>query len=69
MLKEIKPGRKYILCNMDEPYAKDVYEVIKRGQMAKGPEAWPEGDISFEEWEKLTWPVAAPSGGSGHDRA
>lgn len=64
MLKAIKPGRKYILCNVDEHYAKDVYEVIKRGQMAKGPGAWPEGDISFEEWKKLTWPETV-EGGAG----
>jgi hypothetical protein len=62
MLKAIKPGRRYILCNLDEPYAKDIYEVIKRGQMANGAEAWPEGDISFEEWIRLTWPEAVEGG-------
>lgn len=63
MLKAIKPGRRYILCNLDEPYARDVFEVIKRGQMAKGTEAWPEGDIGFEEWVRLTWPDVSRKGG------
>ena len=54
MLKKMKPGRKYIIVNINEPYAKQVYEILKKGQIKKGE--WPEGDISFEEWKKLTWP-------------
>lgn len=53
MLKQLKPGHKYLVCNLDEPYVEEVYEVIKKGQMAKGE--WPEGDISFEEWVCLTF--------------
>ena len=55
MLKEFKEGRRYLICNIDEPYAEAVYSVIKCGQMAKGLDAWPEGDISFKEWINLTW--------------
>lgn len=47
MLKEMKPGREYFIINIDEPYAEEIYEVLKRGQIVKGE--WPEGDISFEE--------------------
>jgi hypothetical protein len=53
MLKFMKPGRKYIIINVDEPYAKIVFEILKYGQMEK--DQWPEGDISFEEWTELTW--------------
>jgi hypothetical protein len=53
MLKEMKPEREYFIINIDEPYAEEIYEVLKRGQMAKGE--WPEGDISFEEWKKQTF--------------
>lgn len=53
MLKEIKPGRKYFLINIDEPYAEHIYEILKAGQIAKGE--WPEGDINFEEWKKITF--------------
>lgn len=53
MLKRIRPGRKYIIINIDEPYAEEAYKILKKGQMKKGE--WPEGDISFEEWKKLTW--------------
>ena len=50
MRKEFKPEHRYIFCNIDEPYAEEVYEVIKKGQMAKGPEHWAEGDIGFMDW-------------------
>jgi hypothetical protein len=50
MSKEAKPGRNYFVVNIDEPYAEKIYDVLKKGQMAKGK--WPEGDISFEEWKK-----------------
>lgn len=53
MLKPMKPGRNYMIINIDEPYAEQVYEILKAGQMAKGE--WPEGDITFEEWKKLTF--------------
>lgn len=55
MLKEMKDNRRYIFCNIDEPYAEAVYAVIKCGQMAKGEGAWPEGDITFREWIEWTW--------------
>lgn len=32
MRKEIKPGRRYFIINIDEPYAPEIYEVMKRGQ-------------------------------------
>lgn len=44
---------KYFVINVDEPYAEQIYEILKSGQMAKGE--WPEGDIDFEEWKKLTF--------------
>ena len=53
MLKDMKPGRKYIIINIDEPYAEKVYEVLKHGQTEKGE--WPEGDISFNEWKEWTF--------------
>ena len=53
VLKEMKPERRYFIINIDEPYASEVYEILKRGQMAKGE--WPEGDISFEEWKDKTF--------------
>lgn len=54
MRKILKPGRRYFIINIDEPYAEDIYKVLKKGQMKKGE--WPEGNISFEEWKKQTWP-------------
>ncbi len=51
--KEAKPGRNYFVINIDEPYAEKIYDVLKKGQTAKGK--WPEGDISFEEWKKKTF--------------
>lgn len=53
MRKQIKPGRRYFIINLDEPYAPEIYEVLRRGQIAKGE--WPEGDISFKEWEDQTF--------------
>ena len=53
MKKQMKPGRNYFVINIDEPYAKAIYEVLKAGQIAK--DEWPEGDITFEEWVKETW--------------
>lgn len=46
--------RRYFVINIDEPYAEEIFEVFKRGQIAKGE--WPEGDVTFEEWKALTWP-------------
>lgn len=51
--KKEKPGNNYFVINIDEPYADKIYEVLKKGQTAKGK--WPEGDISFEEWKKKTF--------------
>lgn len=53
MKKYMKPEEKYFIININEPYAEEVYEVLKKGQQEKGK--WPEGDISFEEWEKQTF--------------
>jgi len=53
MRKTIKPGHDYFVINIDEPYAKVIYEVLKAGQIAKGQ--WPEGDITFEEWKQKTF--------------
>ena len=53
MRKKMKPGRRYFIINLDEPYAPDIYEILKRGQMKK--DKWPEGDIDFETWEKRTF--------------
>lgn len=59
MRKELKPGRLYIIVNLDEPYAEAVYEVVKAGQLAKvalGENAWPEGDVDFQTWVRQTFP-------------
>lgn len=53
MLKNMKPEHKYFIINIDEPYAEEIYEVLKRGQIAKSE--WPEGDISFDEWKEWTF--------------
>lgn len=53
MRKTMKPGREYFIINIREPYAPEIYEILKRGQMAKGE--WPEGDITFEEWQEQTF--------------
>jgi hypothetical protein len=53
MRKEFKPGHRYFIVNIDEPYAREIFEVLKRGQIAKNE--WPEGDISFEEWQVQTF--------------
>jgi hypothetical protein len=53
MRKEMRPGRKYFIINIDEPYAEKIYEVLKIGQMEKGE--WPEGDIDFDEWKRQTF--------------
>jgi hypothetical protein len=58
MRKTMKPGRKYFIINIDEPYAPEIYEVLKRGQMEKGE--WPEGNIDFEEWTRQTFGCALP---------
>ena len=65
MLKTLKPGRRYFLINLDEPYAEEIYEVLKRGQQAKGE--WPEGDISFREWVIHDWGDAFPLATKGGD--
>lgn len=45
----IRPNRKYIVVNVDEPYAKGIFEVLKKGEEAKG--TWTENDAkTFEEF-------------------
>ena len=59
MKKAMKPGQRYFVINIDEPYAQEIFEVLKRGQLAKGDpqKHWPEGaGISFRQWVALTWP-------------
>ena len=56
MLKEMKPENRYMIINIDESYAKEVYEILKAGQIEKGE--WPEGNISFDEWVGKTWPLS-----------
>lgn len=53
MFKKTKPGNNYFIINIDEPYAEDIYRVLKAGQEKKGE--WPEGDITFEEWKDRTF--------------
>lgn len=55
----MKPGNRYFLINVDEPYAPKIYKILKRGQMAKGE--WPEGAIDFEEWKLQTFDVSMSS--------
>ena len=50
--KPIKNPNEYFIINIDEPYAEEIYNILKCGQTAKGE--WPEGDISFEQWQKQT---------------
>lgn len=52
MKKVMKEGRKYLFVNIDEPYAKAIFEVMKAGEIAKGK--WVEGGISFKEWCKVS---------------
>jgi len=62
MLKQLKPGHYYIVINLDESYAQDVYEVLKYGQQLKeelGEDAWPEGDIDYLQWVRRTWSAAS----------
>lgn len=56
-MKERKPGRHYFTINIDEPYAPQVFAIMKQGEQAKG--TWPEGDISFEEWREVAFPDRA----------
>ena len=58
MKKRMKKGNRYFLINIDEPYAREIYEILKRGQTEKG--AWPEGDITFDEWVWQAWPELIP---------
>lgn len=51
----MKPGHCYFIINIDEPYAEDIYKLLKHGQMEKGE--WAEGDISFEEWKEITFGI------------
>ena len=63
MLKTLKPDHYYIIVNLDEPYAQDIYEVLRYGQKQKerlGEDAWPEGDVDYMEWVKQTWANACP---------
>jgi rubrerythrin len=53
MLKNMKPNNRYIIVNIDEPYAEEIYEILKKGQLEK--EDWPEGDLSFAEWIEETF--------------
>lgn len=55
MLKLMKPGHRYFVINVDEPYAEKIYQVLKEGQVAK--KAWPEGDITFKEWLYLKFGI------------
>ena len=53
MLKSMKPDRRYFIINIDESFAEEIFEVLKRGQIEKGE--WPEGDIDFETWKYNTF--------------
>jgi protoporphyrinogen oxidase len=49
MLKQLKPDELYFVIRINENYAKEIFEVLKKGQIAN--DDWPEGeDITFEEW-------------------
>jgi hypothetical protein len=56
MPKTVKEGRCYLIINTDEPYAEEVYSIMKRGQQGKNQ--WPEGNISFDEWHRTTFGCA-----------
>lgn len=49
----MKPGNRYIIVNIDEPYAEEIYEVLKRGQ--KDKDEWPEGSLTYKEWLEETF--------------
>jgi hypothetical protein len=53
MLKRFKPDKCYFCIRIDEPFAKEIYEVLKRELTAM--DRWPEGDIDFEEWKRQNW--------------
>lgn len=48
-MKARKTGRNYFTINIDEPYALQIYETMKKGEIDKG--TWTEGNISFDEWK------------------
>ena len=48
----IPTENKYLMVNIDEDYAKEVFEMIKQSEIKKG--TWDEDkDITFEEFVKL----------------
>jgi hypothetical protein len=56
MKKQMKPGNNYFIINCDEPFAGEIYKVLKHNMQRLGK--WPEGDISFLDWYKLTFSEA-----------
>lgn len=54
MLKQLKPDQLYFIIKINEPYAEQIFELLKKGQIEKGD--WEEGtDITFTEWVKQTF--------------
>jgi len=56
LIKKMKPGHTYFIINCDEPFAGELYNVLKFNMQRLG--RWPEGDITFLEWHKQTFGVA-----------
>ena len=50
MIREIKPGKGYLIINNDESYIERLYEVFRKWQMAKIEPA--EEAISFKVLKK-----------------
>jgi len=68
MLKQMKPGRRYFIINIDEPYAEAIFAVLKCGEQMKRRSESEEArireefDVTFEEWIEETF------GGENSDR-
>lgn len=49
MKKEMKKDNRYLICNLDEPYAPAVLEAIYKGEEAKSYGSWKE-PTDFKDW-------------------
>ena len=47
----IKPNKKYIVVNVDEPYAENIFNVLRDGEKEKGN--WKNEPETFKEWLEL----------------
>lgn len=55
MKKQIKEGRNYIVCNIDEPYAADVFNALKGGALKDNWDKNNDLKTTFKEFCKNTF--------------